>query len=316
MSDVAQPRIAITPRSISRHGHPALDVLTAAGFALVFPAPGRQPTVDELAATLPGCVGYLAGVEPISGDLLRACPGLKAIARNGIGVDNIDLRTADALGIAVGAAPGANARGVAELTIALMLCGLRHVASSDAHLKAGAWSRETGIEVEGRTLGLIGCGQVGKLVARMALGLGMRVRTFDAFPDPAFDPGPAFAYDAFDAVLRAADIVSLHCPPAEQPLIDADALAQMRPGAFLINTARAALIDEPAVLAALNDARLRGYATDVHAVEPPGPTALITHPATLATPHIGGYTAESVDRATRAAVDFLLDKLVPKTTDD
>jgi D-3-phosphoglycerate dehydrogenase / 2-oxoglutarate reductase len=313
MNERIRPRIAVTPRSISLHGHAALDALTAAGFELVFPAPGRQPTINELVSTLPGCVGYLAGVEPVPGDVLRMCAGLKAIARNGIGVDNIDLHAASVMGVAVGAAPGANARGVAELTIALMLSGLRFVSRADAQLKAGAWSRGEGLEVEGRVLGLIGCGQVGKLVARMAIGLGMRVRAFDAYPDHAFDPGGDFAFDAFEAVLRAAAVVSLHCPPAERLLMDERALALLRPGAYLINTARASLIDEAAVLSALNDGRLRGYATDVHAVEPPGLTALIAHPATLATPHIGGYTAESIDRATRAAVAFLLEKLTDES---
>lgn len=299
-------KIAVTPRSLSRSGHPALQALADAGYEVIFPTPGKQPTPDELRAFLPSCVGYLAGVEPIPADVLAVCPHLKVISRNGVGVDNVDLAAAAALGIAVEKAAGANARGVAELAISLMLAGLRHVPWSDQQLKQGAWARREGIEVCGRTLGVVGCGQIGRHVAQMALGLGMHILGYDPDPDPWFWPEGNFSYADLNTLLCQSDVVSLHCPPAARPLIDAAALERMKPGVYLVNTARAALVDEAAVLQALQSGRLRGFATDVFDREPPALTPLLSHERVIITPHAGGLTEESIERATEAAVKNLL----------
>jgi D-3-phosphoglycerate dehydrogenase len=302
-------RIAVTPRSLSAGGHPALRPLEDAGFEIVFPSPGRQPTLEEQLAVLPGCVGYLAGVEPVPGDLLRQCRSLRVISRNGVGADAIDIAAARELGIAVRIAAGTNAVGVAELAIGLMLALVRSVPASDAGLKAGQWSRRQGVELRGRQLGVIGCGQIGRRVVEMALGIGMVVRAFDAVEDPSFAPVGDFAWAGFDAVLSTSDVLSLHCPPGARPLIDAEAIARMRPGAYLVNTARAALVDAAAVLAALESKALAGFATDVFDPEPPVVDELLARADVIATPHIGAFTAESVERATVAAVRNVLDAL-------
>ncbi|GHJ35529.1 NAD(P)-dependent oxidoreductase [Streptomyces sp. TS71-3] len=255
---------------------------------------------------LPACVGYLAGAEPITREVLAAARSLKVISRNGAGVDAIDLAAAAERGIAVETAAGANAQGVAELAITLILAGLRHVPAQDAALKAERWERIEGRELAGRTLGVVGCGQIGRRVVRLGLGLGMSVRAFDALPDPGFAPAGNFAYTTMRDLLARSDAVTLHCPPAERPLIDRDAVAAMRPGAYLVNTARSALVEDGAVLEALGEARLGGYATDVYHREPPAPDELIRHPRVITTPHVGGYTTESVERATWAAVENLL----------
>jgi D-3-phosphoglycerate dehydrogenase len=299
-------RIAVTPRSLSAVGHPALEPLARAGFEVVFPSPGRQPSLEEQLAVLPGCVGYLAGVEPITGDLLRRCPLLRIISRNGVGADTIDIEVARELGIKVAVARGANAEGVAELAIALMLAGVRHVVPANTSVKAGGWSRRQGVEVRGRRLGVVGCGQIGRRVVELALALGMTTRAHDAVEDPSFRPAGDFAWANLDAVLADSDVVSLHCPPGERPLIDAAAIARMRPGAYLVNTARAALVDPAAVHEALESGRLIGFATDVYEWEPPEVTELLLRDDVLTTPHIGAFTAESVERATAVAVDNLL----------
>jgi D-3-phosphoglycerate dehydrogenase len=300
------PRIAVTPRSLSQGGHPALAALEAAGYDLLFPAPGRQPTREEQLSFLPSCVGYLAGAEPISREVLAAAPGLKVISRNGVGVDAIDLSAAAEQGVAVETTAGANAQGVAELAVALMLAGLRHIPAQDATLKADRWERIEGREVAGRTLGVVGCGQIGRRVVRLGLGLGMSVRAFDELPDPQFAPDGDFSYTTLPDLLARSDAVTLHCPPGERPLIDKEAVAAMRAGCYLVNTARASLVDEDAILEALDEARLIGYATDVYHREPPAPNELLRHPRVITTPHVGGYTMESVERATRAAVENLL----------
>jgi D-3-phosphoglycerate dehydrogenase len=299
-------KIAVTPRSLSRGGHPALKPLEQAGYELIFPAPGEQPTVAQLKASLPACVGYLAGVEPIPAEVLALCPQLKVISRNGTGVDNIDLEVAQAMRIAIERAAGANARGVAELTITLMLAGLRHVPWSDKRLKEGQWARRQGIEIQGRLLGVIGCGQIGKYVAQMALGLEVRVRAYDLFPDSSFTPAGDFGFVTLDQLLAESEVISLHCPPEPQPLINAATLARVKDGAYLINTARANLIDEQAVLDALESGKLRGFATDVYHNEPPELTPLLRHDRVITTPHAGGFTEESIERATEVAVSNLL----------
>ncbi len=305
-------KILVTPRSVSRDGHPSLDALTAAGFEVVFPTPGRQPNEEELLEALPGCVGYLAGVEKISAKALESAKDLKVISRNGVGVDNIDLDAAEKLGIAICRTEGANARGVAELAIGMIFAIARSISYSDSAIKAGGWQRRKGIELKSRTLGLVGCGKIGQLVAEMALGLGMDVVAYDPYPDESFAPSDRFRFAALDEVLAKSDAISLHCPPPEdrKPLIDAAALAKMREGVLLVNTARASLVDADALLEALDAGHVAGVATDVYETEPPDENErLPKHDRVIATPHIGSFTHESVDRAMHAAVENLLKHL-------
>jgi len=303
--------VIVTPRSLSKGGHPLLERIAAAGYRLVFPSPGAQPTEDELAAVIGDAVGYLAGVERIGAALLARASRLKVISRNGTGVDNIDLAAAASRGIAIRRADGANARGVAELTFGHVLAAARGIAAADAELKAGRWTREKGFELEGRTLGLIGCGRIGKLVARFGLAFDMKVLAFDPFPDRTFAPSPSFAWAPLPQVLREAHVLSLHCPPPPdgRPLLDAEALAALRRGAVVVNTARQGLVDEAAMAAALRERRLAAYTMDAFDREPPTDLKLVRTQGVLATPHLGGFTDESVDRATAVAVDNLLASL-------
>ncbi|MDZ4393193.1 phosphoglycerate dehydrogenase [Cypionkella sp.] len=298
-------KIAITPRSLSGAGHAALSLLTDRGYEIVFPAPGKTPSEDDLLRAVPGCVGWLAGVEPISPRVLAAAKGLRVISRNGTGVDNINLAEAAAQGIAVERAIGANARGVAELAITLMLAAFRQVPWSDGHLRRGDWQRRIGFEAQGRTLAVIGCGAIGREVADLALGLGMWVVGYDPFPSNAF-ARPGFRFAPLQEALTVADAVSFHCPPGARPLLDGDTIAAMRRGVTVINTARAELIDEAAMLAALDSGQVAALATDVFLKEPPDLSPLLTHDRVILTPHAGGFTEESVERATIVAIENLL----------
>jgi D-3-phosphoglycerate dehydrogenase / 2-oxoglutarate reductase len=253
-------------------------------------------------------------VEKITEKVLLQARGLKAISRNGTGVDSIDLGACKRLGISVLRAEGANARGVAELTLGLLLSLVRSIPASSACMKAGGWERSQGVELEGRTLGIIGCGKIGKLVARFALALDMRVLGFDAYPDSSFAPSSQFRFTSKDEVLAASDFVTLHSPhtPGEAPVISRAAIASMKKSVYLINTARAGLVDDAAVLEALDQGRIAGYAVDAYDREPPAPSPLLSHEKVVTTPHIGAFTAESVSRATRMAVENLLAALAEK----
>jgi D-3-phosphoglycerate dehydrogenase len=302
------PKILVTPRSLTRGGDPALDVLRAAGFELVCCTPGKAPGEEELATLVPGCIGWLAGVEKITDAVLAKASALKVISRNGTGVDAIDLEACRSRGIAVVKADGANARGVAELTLGLILSLLRSIPLSDSRMKAGGWERRQGGELEGKCLGVVGTGRIGRLVTRFALALDMTVIAHDAYPDAALEGTSGFRYASLAELLASSDIVTLHCPPLPGglPLIGREELGSMKKGSCLVNTARAGLVDSDTVLAALNEGRLAGYAVDAYDREPPDPHPLYAHDRVIATPHIGAFTAESVARATRAAVDNLL----------
>ena len=301
-------KILVTPRSLTKGGEPALDLLTGEEFEIVFSTPGSMPQEDELIRLLPGCVGYLAGVEPISAKVLETAADLKVISRNGTGINTIDLQAAQRLNIEIMRAEGANARGVAELTIGLILGLIRSIPFSDTRMKREMWDRRKGLELQGRTLGLIGCGKIGQLVSQLAMVFAMEVLAYDAFPDLQFAPGPNFRFAALEEVLASSDIISFHCPEQADghAILDRERLSRLKPGVFVVNTARASLIDEAGVLEGLIEGRIAGLALDVYDSEPPDTGPLLTHDRVIATPHIGGYTTESVSRATLAAVENLL----------
>ncbi len=301
--------ILVTPRSMTQAGLDAvaaLDPLREAGFDLVSTRPGALPTLEDLLAIRTEIVGWIAGVERIDAEVLDHFPHLIAISRNGAGADAIDLAAASARGIEVATARGANARGVAELTLAHILNGLRRLSWANASLHAGQWSRSLGVEMPEITVGIVGLGSVGRLVAEFALALGARVVASDPFAK--VDAASRVTLVGLDEVFRASRVVSLHSPPAEdgRPLVGRAQLDLLSPGSILVNTARSALVDSDAVLAALESSRLSTYAVDAFEQEPPVLTPLLTHPDTVLTPHLGGYTSASMLRATEQSVANLL----------
>ncbi|MEQ3553583.1 NAD(P)-dependent oxidoreductase [Pseudonocardia nematodicida] len=299
-------KVLVTPRSLTAAGLaevPELAPITEAGYELVAGPAGVLPDEETQRALLPGVVGWLAGVEPITARSLAAADALKVISRNGTGTDAIDLGAAAAAGVRVERAGGANAQGVAELTLAVTMAALRHVPWSAAMVRNGGWERHSGRELADVVVGVVGLGEIGRRVAGIFLALGARVVGHDPFGVPSGVEALAVA-----DLVAAADVVTLHCPPPADgtPLVDAALLRTVRPGSVLVNTARAALVDDAAVLAALDDGRLSAYAVDAFAVEPPPTSELLRHDRALATPHIGGYTGASVRRATGQAVRNLL----------
>jgi D-3-phosphoglycerate dehydrogenase len=299
-------RVLVTPRSLTEAGMeavPELALVRERGYELVSTAPGRMPTEDQLLEVVPGCVGWLAGVERISERVLASAPGLRVISRNGSGTDAIDMAAAARAGVRVERAVGSNAQGVAELALALSLSGLRHVPWSAAALVAGRWERTQGVELPDCTVGIVGLGAIGRRTAQAFSVLGSRVVGFDPFVTDTDVP-----MVDLDELFEVCDVISLHCPPAADgvPMIDAGRLSHVSRGAVLVNTARSALVDDDAVLAALEAGTLGAYAVDAFDAEPPEITALLRHPRVIATPHLGGYTHSSVRRATAQAVENLM----------
>lgn len=237
--------------------------------------------------------------------LLDEAPRLRLVVKPGSGLDEIDVEAAAQRGIAVVNTPGINAPAVAELTIGLLVALARGISDHCVRLRqARRWDRVPGVELHGKTLGVVGVGHIGTRVARLGLALEMTVLGCDPYIDPAGAPVPLAPYRE---VLARSDVVSFHVPLTAETrgMVDADALACLRPGAIVVNMSRGEIIDEAAVLQALDAGRLAGYAADVLAGEVPGMTItspLLDHPRVLLTPHLGAWTPETDRRVCAAAV--------------
>jgi len=231
---------------------------------------------------------------------LAALPRLAVIGCAGAGVDNVDCEAAAARGVRVVSAPEANALAAAEHTFALLLGLARHVAAADAAMKAGRWEREPflGLELAGKTLGVVGCGRIGSRVTRRATAFEMQVLT----ADPYLAAERLRSYGAepvvYDELLRRSDVVTFHVPLTAETrrMFGEKAIAALRPGALVVNCARGAVVDAGALLRALEDGRLGGAALDVWEAEPPTDFTLVGHPRVLATPHLGARTREAQRR--------------------
>lgn len=306
-------RILVTPRSLTAVPHPAVERLRTERFDVVYSTPNALPDEAELRRLLPGTVGWLAGVEPVSAAVIEAADALRVVSRNGSGVDNLPMPLLAARGVAVCRADGGNAAGVAELAIALGLSALRQIPFADQGLKGGEWRRRRGREIRGRTVGVVGCGAIGGEVARLFAALGASILAFDPARPALAVAADRLRWTDLPTLFREADLVTFHCPsmPDNRPLLDRAALAAMRDEAIVVNTARASLVEEDAMIEALDCGRVFAYATDVFPEEPPRSTRLPGHPRVIATSHIGGFTQESVDRVTELAVANLLRTLRP-----
>ena len=233
----------------------------------------------------------------VTAEVIKAGKHLQVIARAGIGVDNIDLDAATAGGIAVVNAPTGNTIAAAEHTMALMLSLARNVPQAHHSLKQGEWNRRAfmGIEVRNKTLGIIGLGRVGSEVARRAQSFAMHVTVYDPFVTPDYARFLGVSLASLEELLSRADFVTVHTPLTENTrgLIGERQLALMKPGSCLINVARGELIDEDALVKALDEGNLAGAALDVFSKEPPGESPLVKHPKVIATPHLGASTQEA-----------------------
>ncbi len=298
---MSAPRYAVVmtaPRLAPR----AVALLQAAGCDIHYTPPYPAPEmIAELVARVQAHA-ILSRQGKVGAAVLDASRRLRVVARHGVGVDDVDLAAAQARGVLVTRAPGSNTVAVAEHTLALILALAKDLRPHAAAIAAGGW-REGGTrvrDVAGMRLGLVGFGGIGRAVARLADAFGMTVA--------AFDPAVGVGSD-LHALLAGSDVVSLHCPldAATRRLIDAAALAAMPAGGLLVNTARGGIVDEAALLAALDRGHLAGAALDVFEDEPPPPEhPLRDHPRVIATPHVAGVTPDALDRMGVAAAECIV----------
>lgn len=252
---------------------------------------------EQILQRLEGCDAYIAGVDYITADVIEKMPeSVKVISRYGVGVDRVDLAAAKARGITVCNTPGANSTAVCELAFALMLCACRNIPQLHQAVTDGLWPRSEGVELAGRTLGIVGMGAIGKRLALRAKAFEMDVVAYDPFFDETFAAENGIVRMELDELLKTADVVSLHVPLNEQTkhMISRERIATMKDGVIIINTARGGLIDEAAAAEAIASGKLGGLGLDAFEQEPLLDSPLKGLPRIIFTPHTGAHTGEAV----------------------
>lgn len=255
----------------------------------------------------------IRGRTKVTAEVIENANNLKVIGRAGVGVDNIDLHAAQTKGITVVNAPMSTSDAVAELTLALMLSLLRKIPSGDASMKDGQWNKKDlkGKELRDQTLGIIGLGRIGHSVTQLAIAFGMETLGYDPLISNETIKNRGCEPLSLDDLYARSDIITLHLPLTNETkhLINNDALTKMKPGTYLICTARGGIIDEEALLNNINSGHIAGAALDVFEKEPPGLTPLISHPHVIATPHIGAQTSQAQKRAALHIAEEVLNAL-------
>lgn len=305
-------RVAVCSRSFSRH--PVLrSELLARYQQVTFNDAGVKLEGAALLEFLKGHDKAIMALETIDESLLSRLPELQVISKFGVGLDSIDIVAMRAHGRRLGWTGGVNRRSVAELVIAFAISMLRHVPAAHREVLSGTWRQHVGGYLSGRTVGIIGCGHVGKDLVSLLHAFGCPIVANDIRDYSTFYAAHGVEAVGLEALLERSDVVTLHVPLNDRTrgLLDARRLAMLRPTAVLINTARGGLVDEVALKQMLQDERLAAAAFDVFTVEPPQDAELLSLPNFLATPHIGGSADEAILAMGRAAIDGLDRHRVP-----
>ncbi len=296
--------VLVTPTSYGKNDPNLKTELESLVGEVLYNPTGKPLGSSEVARLLPGVDGYIAGLDVIDRAALEQADRLKVIARYGVGVDGVDLQAAGERGIVVTNTPGANSVSVAELALGLMLTLARQIPAAIQASRSGQFPRLAGVSLQGKTVGILGLGAIGKQLALRLEGFDCQVLAYDPFPDEDFAGMHKVKLVSRDEVVANADFLSLHLPllPETRGLVDRSFLSRMKRGAYLINTARGEVVDEQALTEALLEGRLRGAALDALIQEPPGPDhPLLNLPSGIAsnviiTPHLGAQTDGSTNQ--------------------
>lgn len=294
--------VITTSPGFGKHGR-VPDLIAARGWEFI-----RCADNDALTPHLERADILVVGLPPVDEAILARAPRLKAVLKHGVGVDNIDIPACTAHGLPVCNTPAANADAVAELAVGLLYALARHIPQGHASVTSGGWNRVIGRQLGGKTLGIIGLGNIGKRLAKLAQGIGMTVIAHDAYPDTAYATAHGIRLTSLDDVLAHADYISLHIFGGKDntALINARTLAVMKPGACLINLARGEVIDLDAVYDALQAGHLGGVAIDAYTQEPPDTShPIFRHANAIFTPHSGADTLEALENVGLMVIDSI-----------
>lgn len=291
-------------------------LLVENGFTLVENNRSTPWTAADLTPLLSTASASVCGVEVFDRDIIAAAPGLKIISRLGVGLDNIDLAEARSRGVHVVNAPGGNAIAVAELALGLLLSVLRQIPSMNDNIRTGTWDRYVGSELGGKSIGLIGFGATAQVLARRLTGFDVTIVAYDPFGDSALADELGVRLVSLAEAVTDVDVVSVHAPhlPATHHLVNADLLASMREGTVLINTSRGGLVDEAALVAALQSGHIAGAGLDVFEVEPVSATnPLLAFPNVVATTHAAADSLEAYHRIGLSTAQAIVDTFSGRT---
>ena len=290
-------KIIITSAVFNRYDQALLAIMEDAGHEVHFNTYHPQRTPDDLLGLLDGVSAAIVSVDPFTPQVIASASSLRVIARTGVGYDEIDVPAATRNGVLVLTTPGLNSNAVADTAMALLLSLVRDVVRNDKNMRKGEWRDPTrmGPELWSKTLGIIGLGSIGKRVARRATGFDIRVLAYDIVQDPEFAERHGVTYVDKEQLLAESDFISLHTPlnSDTRNIIDAQAISLMKPTAYLVNTSRGGVVDEPALYEALVDRRIAGAGLDVFVNEPPVGTPLIELDNVVLTPHLAGLSPEA-----------------------
>lgn len=306
-------KIVITPRGFAKCGLENAKIMEKAGFEVAYNDTGLAYTKDEFYDITKDADGVIVGVETVDRDYIDAHPRLKAVVKFGVGTDNIDVEYCKERGIFVGRTVGSNARSVAETAISFVIADSKNLYSSIADTKNHGWSKMMGYEILGKTIGIIGFGAIGRLVAKMASALGMNVLAYDAYGiDEAVAASLNTKIAQMNEVIEESDFISLHIPlsPETKNMISAKELKRMKPGAVLINTARGGIVNEGDLRDALNNGVIRAAYFDVFTSEPPKKEEpLLSLPNFYLTPHIASRSKEAEKNTADMATQIIIEAL-------
>ncbi len=302
---MARWKLLIGSKSFGKAFPEHLRQLEAAGCEIVPNQLGRPYQAAELKEALQGIDAIVTGTDELTAEVIASSDGLKTIAKHGVGLDNIDLAAARVRGIVVSAAFGAVHDSVADLTLALLLAVARGIVPAHLSTRAGQWKGFMGVELRGKTLGIVGLGRIGKEVAVRAEAFGMRIVATDPRQDPIFAAAHQVRYLSLLELLAASDAVSLHAglEQAGRPLLGVAELATMKGGAILVNTGRGHLVDEGALAEVLRQGKLLGAGLDVFQEEPPRSSPLLGLENVVLAPHMAGDTRDARRRMGEITVE-------------
>jgi len=301
-------RIGVASRSFSKH--PELRRRLQEKFKNIqFNDAGQSLSGEALIDFLSGCEAAIIALEKINGALLEKLPELKFISKYGVGLDNIDQAALTKHGVRLGWTGGVNARSVAELTLGFMLSLSHRVSESNRELLSRQWVNNGGNQIFEKTIGIIGCGHIGKEVVRLIAPFGCHVLVHDILDVSNFCSAHRARQVPLQELLSKSDLITLHVPYSKETyhLISKKEFDQMKKGSMLINTSRGGIVDEQALLTALQTGHTRSAAVDVYELEPPFESPLLKLPNLIATSHIGGGSAEAILAMGQAAIDRLVE---------
>ncbi len=309
MSILKNCRVLVTANSFGKY-NPSLKLeLESLVGEVVYNTTGKPLSSDQVRSMIVGIDGYIAGLDQVDAFALQAADSLKILVRYGVGFDQVDLKTATEKGIIVSNTPGANSASVAELAISMVLILARQIPVANSAIRNGEWPRLPGLTLEGKTIGIIGLGAIGKQFAKRLFNFNCRLIAHDPFEDHYFAHQYNIELVSLDELIAHSDFISLHLPvlPETLGLVNDYFVQSMKKGSFLINTSRGDLVDEAALIKGLETGHIRGAALDAFTQEPPDKNnPLLTMPQVICTPHLGAQTDGATNNMGKMALDECL----------